>query len=71
MQKLTGSLLSSTRLKNKPLPEIVEIDSPVPMNVLDMFPKAQKTTRVEGGMQDATIAEIKKQAFLKSILETK
>jgi hypothetical protein len=41
------------------------------MNILDMFPKAQKTTRVENSMQDATIAEIKKQAFLKSILETK
>ena len=62
MQKLTGTLLSSTRLKNKPLPEVEQIDSPVPMNILDMFPKAQKTTRVEGGMQDATIAEIKKQA---------
>ena len=56
MQKLTGTLLSSTRLKNKPLPEVAEIDSPVPMNVIDMFPKAQKTTRVEGGSQDATIA---------------
>ena len=65
MQKISGTLLSSTRLKNKPLPEVEQIDSPVPMNILDMFPKAQKTTRVEGGMQDATIAEIKKQAFLK------
>ena len=71
MQKISGTLLSSTRLKNKPLPEVEQIDSPIPMNILDMFPKAQKTTRVEGGMQDATIAEIKKQAFLKSILETK
>ena len=71
MQKLSGTLLSSTRLKNKPLPEVDQIDSPIPMNVLDMFPKAKKTTRVEGGMRDATIAEIKKQAFLKSILETK
>jgi hypothetical protein len=71
MQKISGTLLSSTRLKNKPLPEVAEIDSPVPMNILDMFPKAQKTTRVESSMQDATIAEIKKQAFLKSILETK
>jgi len=71
MQKLSGTLLSSTKLKNKPLPEVAEIDSPIPLNILDAFPKAQKTTRVEGGMQDATIAEIKKQAFLKSILETK
>jgi transcriptional regulator of met regulon len=71
MQKISGTLLSSTKLKNKPLPEVEQIDSPIPMNILDMFPKAQKTTRVEGGMQDATIAEIKKQAFLKSILETK
>ena len=71
MQKISGTLLSSTRLKNKPLPEVAEIDSPVPMNILDMFPKAQKTTRVENSMQDATIAEIKKQSFLKSILETK
>jgi transcriptional regulator of met regulon len=71
MQKISGTLLSSTRLKNKPLPEVEQIDSPIPMNVLDMFPKAQKTTRVEGGLQDATIAEIRKQAFLKSILETK
>ena len=71
MQKISGTLLSSTRLKNKPLREVAEIDSPVPMNILDMFPKAQKTTRIENSMQDATIAEIKKQAFLKSILETK
>jgi transcriptional regulator of met regulon len=70
MQKLSGSFLSGTKLKNKQLSEVEEIDSPVPMSIIDMFPQAPKTRRLEGGRQDATIAEVRKQAFLKSIIET-
>jgi hypothetical protein len=69
MQKLTDTRLSSTRLKNKPIPEVDDIDSPIPLSIKDLIPKGETTTRLESSGGPKTAEEIKNESFWKSIIK--
>jgi len=71
MQKLTDTRLSSTRLKNKPLPEVDDIDSPIPLSIKDLIPRGDVTSRIESIGGPKTDAEIKNENFWKSIIKKK
>jgi len=71
MQKLKSTSLSSSNLKNQKHGGLMELDSPIPLPVKEVYADANVTISMLPTGGPKTDTQIRNEAFWKLILETK